>query len=872
MKSDELRAKFLEFFQSQRHKILPSDSLVPGGDPTVLFTSAGMNHFKKQFLGQDVIYPRVATCQKCLRTGDLDNVGVTCGHHTFFEMLGNFSFADYFKKEAIEWAWEFFTNQLGIPEEKLWVSTYQDDAEAYIIWRDRIKVPQDKIVKLGDKENFWPSQAKEKGPNGPCGPCSEIFFDQGREVGCGRKECGPACECNRFLEVWNLVFTQFERKPDGALTDLPHKNIDTGMGLERLAAVMQGVLSNFQTDLFQPLIKATEEICGSRLSQDNRPAFYAVSDHIRAITFAICDGVMPSNEERGYVIRNLIRRTLQHGRNLGVKKTFLYKLVPSVASVMRNPYPELEKRREEIALIIKTEEEKFLETLDQVLPKFIEILKDSAQKGKREIPAEIVFKFRDTYGLPWDVMDAAFAGTGTHCVMETVEDLIDEQRSRSRGQSQISDSIFTKERAFRGKGTFSRDTCELETEVVDVQQKAPDGKELEIVLAQTPFYPEQGGQVGDSGWLITKDTQVTVYDTKKIGDTIVHCATIDKGRINIADRVVASIDKKRRLAIARNHTATHLLQAALRKVLGQHVRQQGSLVSNDRLRFDFTHFKALDKRELERAEEAVNAYIRNNDRVNSEEMPLDKAKSSGALAFFGEKYGEKVRVVSIGDYSKEFCGGTHLEHPGEIGLFKIVSESSVASGIRRIEAVTGDFAYAKLKEESDVLGKISRMLGVPKEKAGERLEGLLSQVKVLSRRLGQVQSRLLESSLDGIVNSAEVIGGKKVIYKFMDGYDVDSLRKTVDLIKHKSPNSVIALTALVNGKLFLAAGITDDLVRQGLDAGETIKKVAPMLGAKGAGRPDFAQAGGGDAVKINAVEGILKSIMKDQIDVINLGQ
>lgn len=867
MRADILREKFLFFFQSKKHKILPSDSLIPTDDPTVLFTSAGMNQFKKQFLGHNITYPKVATCQKCLRTDDLDKVGRTCGHHTFFEMLGNFSFGDYFKVEAIEWAWEFLTKELKISESKLWVSTYKDDNEAYKIWKDKIGVPEEKIVKLTAKENFWPSEAKEKGPNGPCGPCSEIFFDQGDDIGCGRPQCNPACDCDRFVEVWNLVFTSFERKEGGILLDLPHKNIDTGMGLERLAAVMQGVLTNYQTDLFLPIIKEIEEISDIKLSKDDKgsQAFYAISDHIRAITFAISDGVMPSNEERGYVVRNLIRRSLQHARNLGIKKTFLYKLVPSVTSVMKKAYPELERKREDIAQIVKAEEEKFLETLNQILPKFKEIIEDLVRENKTEVSADIVFKFRDTYGLPWDIIETTAAAPGLNIDWPKVEELLQLQRSRSRDQSHISDSIFIKERMFKGKGVFQRSSCELETKVVDLFKKSQDTNEVEVVLENTPFYPKAGGQIGDSGILKNKNTQVVIYDTEKVGDTIVHYGRIEKGQINIKDVVFACIDKKRRLAISRNHTATHLLQAALRRVLGEHIGQQGSLVSDERLRFDFTHFKALSKQELDRVEEVVNSYIKNNDTVKTEEMSLDKAKASGALAFFGEKYTDKVRVVSIGDYSKELCGGTHLANTGEIGLFKIISESSVASGIRRIEAVTGDFAYVKLKEESQVLLKISEMLGVPQEMVGKRIEDLLLHIKIIEKKLNQFQLQSLVSSLDSIIKEVEVVDGKNIIAKFMAGYDVDSLRKTVDLIKQKLQNCVIFLTTLVNSKLFLAVGVTDDLVRKGWDASKIVKEISPLIGASGSGRTDFAQAGGGNPSKIDYIVEEFKKMIKGVI-------
>jgi len=867
MKADILRERFLLFFQSRNHTIVPSDSLIPSDDHTVLFTSAGMNQFKKQFLGRNITYTKVSTCQKCLRTDDLDKVGKTCGHHTFFEMLGNFSFGDYFKEETIQWAWEFLTKELNIPKEKLWVSIYHEDKEAYNIWKDKIGIPEKKIVKLGDKENFWPSEAKQKGPNGPCGPCSEIFFDQGKDIGCGRDDCNPSCDCNRFLELWNLVFTQFERKEGGILADLPHKNIDTGMGLERLAAVMQGTFTNFQTDLFLPIIKEIEEVSSIKFNKDdkNKEAFYAISDHIRAITFAISDGVIPSNEERGYVVRNLIRRSLQQARNLGAKKHFLYRLIPVVASVMQKAYPELERKREDIATIVKAEEEKFLETLNQALPKFVEIVKTMVQQQKKEIPPDIVFMFRDTYGLPWDIIEKSAVSSGMKIDWPRVMELLEHQRLRSRDKSNITDSIFTKQHAFKTEGLFDREHCELETVVIDLLEKKQGSKEIELVLEKTPFYAEEGGQIGDCGVMANKNAKIFIYDTKKIGDAIVHYGKIENGKINIGDKVSAAIDKKRRLDIARNHTATHLLQAALRRVLGEHVQQQGSFVADDRLRFDFTHFRALTKQELNRVEEIVNSYIKNNDRITAEEMPLDNARRTGALAFFGEKYKDKVRVVSVNDYSKELCGGTHLDQTGEVGLFKIISETSVASGIRRIEAVTADYAFSKLKEEGRALTNICEMLGVRRDCAEKKIEDLLARLKTLEKKLMMIKSKLLASSLDDIIREKEMIDGKNLIAKFLDGYDADSLRKITDLIKQRLPNSVIFLTTLINNKLFLTIGITDDLVNKGLDALKIAKKISPLLGTSGGGRADFAQAGGGNPAKLKKIKTELKKIVEEAI-------
>ncbi|MDD2654043.1 MAG: alanine--tRNA ligase, partial [Candidatus Omnitrophica bacterium] len=694
MKADLLRKKFLEFFAGKKHKIVVSDSLVPAGDPTVLFTSAGMNQFKKQFLGQITDFRRAASSQKCLRTDDLDKVGQTPFHHTFFEMLGNFSFGDYFKKEAIAWAWEFLTEWLKIPQDKLWVSVYKEDDEAYQIWLKDIKIGKDKIVKLGDKENFWPSEAKQKGPNGPCGPCSEIFYDYGKDIGCGKKDCDPACSCGRFAEIWNLVFTQFNRKEGGSLEPLPNRNIDTGMGLERLAAVMQGVKSNFETDLFEPIVK---EIVKEAGRSPNLKIVYVVADHIRAMSFAILDGVLPSNDNRGYVVRKLIRRGVNNCRQIGIKKAFLYKLVSVVSEVMKEPYPELLDRRENIAAIIKREEESFWNVLKETEPKMISSfelfrkeLKSTSELAKKV--AEFAFELHDTYGYPKE-MTQNFAKDNNVPFDEKYFDvLMQEQKQRSKSASSMAGDVFV-DAEIKGDLEATEfvgyETMEEKSKILKIfdqennEVKTTKGlKTAKIILDKTPFYAESGGQICDKGIISQdKDAKLEVIDVKKIHQSIIHICSSIKGEFKVGDKVNAEVDIERRLAIARNHTATHLLQAALRKVLGEHVQQQGSLVAEDRLRFDFTHFKQLTKEELSRVEELVNEYIINNDALKVEEKSTTQAKKEGALAFFAEKYADKSRVVKIGAHSKELCGGTHLKATGQIGLFKILSEGSVAQGI-----------------------------------------------------------------------------------------------------------------------------------------------------------------------------------------------
>jgi len=875
MKTDLIRQSFLDFFKAKKHKIIESDSLVPKDDPTVLFTPAGMNQFKKEFLGVNSGFTRAATSQRCLRTDDLDKVGKTPGHHTFFEMLGNFSFGDYFKKEAITWAWEFLTQELKINKEKLWVSVYKDDAEADKVWKDLIGVPAQKIIKLGDKENFWPSQAKTKGPNGPCGPCSEIFFDQGRNVGCKKPDCNPACDCGRFVEIWNLVFTQFNRKEGGILEPLPKKNIDTGMGLERLAAVMQGVQSNFETDLFQPIIQEMGSGLMASAIRRGGPAnlygghglgqkelIYAVVDHLRAIVFAIYDGVLPSNEERGYVVRKLIRRGALHLRTLGIKQTFLYKLVPVVSEVMQRPYPELKSRKENIAEIILAEEKGFISTLDSSSSLFEEKFANLFRKPDPEKAGKIAFQLYDTYGIPLELTRDWLDKQGIKISQEAFEQELKQQKDRSKFQSGMKGDVFgikdlhsdIKETKFLG---YQEDV--VKAKVIRIIQ---DNQEVKIILDKTPFYAEAGGQVGDMGVISKGKSVFEVTDARRIGKVIVHIGKIKAGSFKKNDLVSAKIDIERRLSIARNHTTTHLLQAALRKVLGVHVQQKGSLVASDRLRFDFTHFEDIDKEQLGRIEEVVNGYVLNNYILEKKEMTLLKAKKSGALAFFGEKYDDKVRVVSISDVSKELCAGTHLESTGQIGSFKIVQEGSVAKGVRRIEAVTGSLAYKKIKEEEGVIAGIAFLLDVPAEKITPELEKRLARIKELEKQLNLQGVDIIKNSLDAIIQDAEKINEIKVITSKIENIGMDLLRKGVDLIKEKVDNTIIALGSTNHGKALLVMGITPDLAQKGLDATRLIKDVAGILGGSGGGRKDFAQAGGDKPENFDIAFQELKKIVK----------
>jgi len=860
MKADLLRKKFLGFFKSKKHKIVESDSLVPADDPTVLFTPAGMNQFKREFLGYNSGFSRAATAQRCLRTDDLDKVGKTAGHHTFFEMLGNFSFGDYFKQEAIIYAWEFLTRELGIDQNKLWVSVYKDDEETYKIWKDEIKLSKDKIIKLGDKQNFWPSEAKEKGPNGPCGPCSEIFFDFGKGAGCGRENCSLACNCGRFVEIWNLVFTQFNRKDEGILEPLPKKNIDTGMGLERLAAVMQGVQNNFQSDLFAPLVK---EI--SRAASANKNSFediYAVSDHIRAIVFAIYDGILPSNEKRGYVVRKIIRSSTLHLRALGIKQAFLYKLVPLLAKIMKDPYSELLKRKENIAAIILAEERNFISVLGSSGLLLADKFNTSGSKPDPEQAGIIAFQLYDTFGIPLE-LSLEWAKKNGIVISETrFNQELAEQKNRSKLQSMMKGDVFSfKEEKFDFKTTkfLGYDNYSAKAKILGIfkggQQikKAISGQEVRIILDQTVFYAESGGQLGDQGELAKGKNKFEVLDTQKIGKVILHSGRVKEGSFKKSDLLLAVVNSQRRLAIARNHTATHLLQAGLRKVLGQHVRQQGSLVAEERLRFDFTHFKDIERKQLNRIEEVVNEYVMSDYSVTKKQLTLKEARKKGALAFFAEKYESRVRVVGIGDISLELCAGTHLDSTSQVCLFKIIHEGAVASGIRRIEAATGNFAYRMVKNEEDIINDLALALNLPASKITQDLQRRLSRLKDLEKQLSAKKLDAAKNQLENLVSNAEPIGDFKFVYGQLQDADMNILRESVDLLRQKLKRAVILLASVNAGRALLVLGITENLCQEGKDAQKLINDIAVLVAGSGGGRKDFAQAGGSKPENIDRV-------------------
>jgi len=832
----EIRKKFLEFFKSKGHEIVESDTLVPRADPSLLFTSAGMNQFKEQFLGHNVTYQKAASSQKCLRTADLDKVGNTPSHHTFFEMLGNFSFGNYFKKEAIEWAWEFMTETLGIKKEKLWVSVYEEDREAYEIWRGIVKVPEKKIVKMDAKENFWPSNAPADGPNGPCGPCSEIFYDRGD---------------GKSVEVWNLVFTQFDRKEGGKLGPLPNKNIDTGMGLERIAAVMQGVKTNFETDLFAPII-AEVKVYNPKLKRED---LNAIADHMRAVTFAIAGGVEPSNEERGYVVRKLIRRSYMRGKG---KKPFLYNIVPRVVEIMKDAYPELSRMREEVCLIVKEEEKKFAHTLSAAAPALEEGFK-KARGGVLE--GDKIFKLVDTYGLPLEAIEEQARKKKIKLDSEGFRKLMAERRRLSRKKSKIAENIFELNLFAKAPKPEFSGKAPLEAKIVMIKfPKAKDkinqgakGDEADILTSpqSSLFYTEAGGQAGDSGVIKRKGegrVVARILDTYSFDGRIIHKCIVES-RLAKGDDVIIELDRGRKKYIAKNHTATHLLQAALRKVLGAHVRQAGSRVDEERIRFDFTHMKKLTDRELEKVESIVNECIKKNIAVEKGEKTLAEAKEEGAIALFGEKYADRVRVVSVGGFSKEVCGGTHVDNAGDIDLFKITRESSVAAGVRRIEALTARRAREWLEES---------------EKQKLKSEELLKE-KEREKKREKERLKKAEVGIDALLEKARDIKGVKIIIEEVENANMGILRSLSDTIKAKTKSAFIFLGSREGHRVNIVLTGTEDLVSNGLNASEMIKSAAKIVNGAGGGRADFAQAGGRDPSGLGKV---FEFIEKSAADII----
>ncbi len=888
MTGNELRQRFLDYFARHGHTIVPSSPLVPAQDPTLLFTNAGMVQFKGVFLGEERReYVRATSCQKCVRAGgkhnDLENVGRTARHHTFFEMLGNFSFGDYFKAEAVAFAWEFLTKEMGLPRERLWATVFTDDDEAFALWQKIAGLKPERILRLGEADNFW-----AMGETGPCGPCSEIHYHQGDHLPCaeeraGRQCLGPACECDRWLEVWNLVFMQFNRDAAGALTPLPKPSIDTGLGLERMAAIMQGKSSNFETDFLWPIVEAAAKLARKtyKASEADDISLRVIADHARAATFLIADGVYPSNEWRGYVLRRIMRRAMRHGRLLGLHEPFLWRAVEWVVDVMAPAYPELRPERARIQEVVKTEEERFAETLDTGVAKIREYLEASRGATTKVADGRFLFTLYDTYGFPLDLAQEVFQESGWSVPKESL-DAYEAEMERQRERARASAAFGTGEDAesarlygelsaqlqpseFLGYDSLAA-PARILVMVRDGQRRreAVAGEEVEVILDRTPCYAESGGQVGDTGQIVGREGQGRILDTYFRGSgLIVHRVQVESGGFREGEEVAVSVESPRRRGLQLHHTGTHLLHAALRRILGTHVTQAGSLVAPDHLRFDFTHGSQVKDRDLERLEELVNEKVRDNLRVDPFWTDLTEALRLGALALFGEKYGERVRVVRIGDFSTELCGGTHLDQTGQIGLFKVVSEGAVAAGVRRLEAVTGDQALHRVGRLESALREAAALLKIPPLDLPQRLAKLLEEQRLLEKQLETLEARLAKAHAQEIVSAARQIGGVAVVAARLDGLDPDGLRAVADSVRERLGSGVICLGSVKDGKVSLVATVTKDLTAR-FNAGKLIQEVARAVGGGGGGRPDLAQAGGKDASKLDAALALVQGWLTRQ--------
>ena len=876
MKSADIRETFLKFFESKGHARVKSSSLIPMDDPTLLFTNAGMVQFKSVFTKEENRpYQRATTSQKCMRAGgkhnDLDNVGVTARHHTFFEMLGNFSFGDYFKEGAITYAWELLTGVFGLPRNELWITVYRDDDEAFDIWKKKIGIPEKRIVRMGEKDNFW-----AMGDTGPCGPCSEIHIDQGPEVGCRRPECKIGCDCDRFLELWNLVFMQFNRKADGTMVPLPNPSIDTGMGLERISAILQGVQSNYETDLFIPIIQTIADMAGSAYGEDDRKdtALRIISDHSRAAAFLIADGILPSNEGRGYVLRRIMRRGMRFGHFLGFKKPFLYRVADYVIDMMGEIYPELVMHREAIEKMIYGEEDRFSSTLNNGLKLLNESLHDLSERKQTLIPGDVVFKLYDTYGFPVDLAEDIAKEAGMAIDHDGFQKQMTAQRKRAQkawkgsGEKEIP-AIYKQVVAASGKVSFTGyDGLFLQTTVSALIKegrqvtRAEKGETLEVITPRTPFYGESGGQEGDRGLLEGAHVTAEVLDTRKpLPDLIVHRVKILEGTLTVSDEVTLTVDGERRGAIARHHSATHLLHAALRQTLGEHVRQAGSLVTEKRLRFDFTHFQAVRPVELTRIEDIVNGKIRENIPVEKAEKAFDTAVNEGALAFFGDKYGDVVRVIKVPGTSTELCGGTHVDRTGDIGAFFIAGEESVAAGIRRIEAVAGQPAVAYARKQRDILDGIAKRLKTPAREAEKKLAVLLDDIKGLEKKIRGMESKIASGRVSELINKAKTIGDISLVVSEVPGADPKRLRTMADEIRQKLDRCVVVLGSVNGAKAYLIAMVSKDATDR-VDASNLIKEISPAIGGQGGGRRDMASAGGKDPENLERALSLVEALIQ----------
>ncbi|HCJ1774446.1 TPA: alanine--tRNA ligase [Salmonella enterica] len=856
----EIRQAFLDFFHSKGHQVVASSSLVPNNDPTLLFTNAGMNQFKDVFLGLDKRnYSRATTSQRCVRAGgkhnDLENVGYTARHHTFFEMLGNFSFGDYFKHDAIQFAWELLTgeNWFALPKERLWVTVYETDDEAYEIWEKEVGIPRERIIRIGDNkgapyasDNFW-----QMGDTGPCGPCTEIFYDHGDHIW-GGPPGSPEEDGDRYIEIWNIVFMQFNRQADGTMEPLPKPSVDTGMGLERIAAVLQHVNSNYDIDLFRTLIEAVAKVTGA--TDLGNKSLRVIADHIRSCAFLVADGVLPSNENRGYVLRRIIRRAVRHGNMLGAKETFFYKLVGPLIEVMGSAGEELKRQQAQVEQVLKTEEEQFARTLERGLALLDEEL---AKLQGDTLDGETAFRLYDTYGFPVDLTADVCRERNIKVDEAGFEAAMEEQRRRAREASGFGADYNAMIRVDSASEFKGYDHLELNGKVTAlfVDGKAVEainaGQEAVVVLDQTPFYAESGGQVGDKGELKGAGFTFAVDDTQKYGQAIGHIGKLSAGALKVGDAVQADVDEARRARIRLNHSATHLMHAALRQVLGTHVAQKGSLVSDKVLRFDFSHNEAMKPSEIRQVEDLVNAQIRRNLPIETNIMDLDAAKAKGAMALFGEKYDERVRVLSMGDFSTELCGGTHASRTGDIGLFRIISESGTAAGIRRIEAVTGEGAMATVHAQSDRLNDIAHLLKGDSQNLGDKVRAVLERTRQLEKELQQLKDQAAAQESANLSSKAVDLNGVKLLVSELAGIELKMLRTMVDDLKNQLGSTVIVLATVVEGKVSLIAGVSKDVTDR-VKAGELIGMVAQQVGGKGGGRPDMAQAGGTDAAALPA--------------------
>ncbi|MDI9442067.1 MAG: alanine--tRNA ligase [Firmicutes bacterium] len=876
---DEIRSLFLEFFRSKDHRILPSASLIPHGDPTLLLTVAGMVPFKLNFLGlEKPVHPRIATSQKCIRTADIENVGMTDRHGTFFEMLGNFSFGDYFKAEIIPWAWEFTLEYLKFPEEKLWVSIYQDDDEAYDIWHNKVGVPAERIVRLGKEDNFWETGA------GPCGPCSELHIDRGEEFGCGDPDCKPGCECERFLEFWNLVFIQFHQDGD-EYTPLKQTGIDTGMGLERVAAILQGKDSIFEVDNFYPIVAKVAEIAKTSYKVDERKdvSLRVIADHLRAVTFLVGDGVLPSNEGRGYVLRRLIRRAIRHGRLLGITDPFANEVIAVVVEQMKAAYPDLLERREYIFRVVSLEEERFNATLEQGMHLLAELTKRAEKEGRTVIAGKDAFQLYDTFGFPIDLTREILADQGFSVDEDGFREAMEAQRERarrSRGDQGYLDSsleVYTDFAAAVNVEFVGYEQSETEAQLVGIilagtsVDQAEQGAQVALILDRTPFYAEGGGQIADHGVIITDTGRVRITDVRHpVEGLISHFGTVEEGFVSTGSSAKAVIDRERRAQTARNHTATHLLHRALKDILGEHVNQAGSYVGPDRLRFDFTHFEAVKEEQLEQIEERVNKAILADSAVTSAWTDLETAKEKGAVALFGEQYGEEVRMIQVGDVSLELCGGTHVESTGQIGLFKIVSEGSVAAGVRRIEAVVGSAALEYVRTREGILRQLQDRLQSQVTELPEQVDRLLEENRNLTREISQLKQKGALASLEELIKGAENIGGVSLVVAEVETEDTETLRVLGDRLRDRLDPVALILGSRSGERVLLVSMVSKSLNPHGVHAGKVIKEVAQICGGGGGGRPDMAQAGGRLPDKLPEALAQGKALLREQLEGINL--